>query len=182
MATPTRLMTFAEFEQMPDREGFRLELHHGQPVYVPPAKWKHFVVQDQIRILLQNAAGEIGRAATEFGFRPVLEHEYIVADVGFVSHSRWNAAKAKPYFEGAPDLVVEVLSPSNRRGEMLDKKALCLENGAQEFWVVDTERREVKVSTADGKTLTYREGEAIPLPFGNVAQIEIDAIFAPLET
>jgi hypothetical protein len=36
---------------------------------------------------------------------------------------------------GAPDLVVEILDPSNSATEIYDKEKLCLENGAKEFWV-----------------------------------------------
>ena len=180
MATPTKPMSFADFEQLPDREGYRMELHHGEVVYVPPANCKHLFVQDQIRSLLQNAAGEVGKAATEFGFRPVPEYEYWVADVGFTVLSRWKGMQAKAYFEGSPELVVEVLSPSNRRGKMQNKESLCLENGAKQFWRVDLERREVKVSTHEGKIITYRGGDEIPLFIAAGATLSVDAIFAPL--
>lgn len=38
------------------------------------------------------------------------------------------------YLRGAPDLIIEVLSPSNTATEICDKEKLCLENGAREFW------------------------------------------------
>ncbi len=78
---------------------------------------------------------------------------------------------------GAPDLVIEVLSPSNSASEIYDRENLCLENGAREFWVVDPDRRQVKVSTQDGRTVTYQSGQEIPLQlFGN-ARMALDAIF-----
>jgi len=64
---------------------------------------------------------------------------------------------------GAPEWVIEVLSPSNTAAEIFDKEKLCLENGCQEFWVVDSVRRQVRVSTPGGITKTYREGQEIPL-------------------
>jgi Uma2 family endonuclease len=60
---------------------------------------------------------------------------------------------------GVPDLVVEVLTPSSAVAETYDKEKPCLENGAQEFWVVDPDRRQVKVSTPDGHTRTFRSGQ-----------------------
>ena len=59
---------------------------------------------------------------------------------------------------------------------MLDREKICLENGGKEFWVVDTVRRQVNVSTPDGHTLTYKTGQEIPLFFGGSVQVE--AIFA----
>ena len=79
---------------------------------------------------------------------------------------------------GAPDLVIEVLSPSNTVTEIYDKEKLCLENGAQEFWVVDPDRRQVKISTPDGRTVTYPSGQAIPLPLFGDATLQVNDIFA----
>ena len=78
-------------------------------------------------------------------------------------------------------MVIEVLSPSNTVSEMLDREKVCLENGCQEFWLVDIERRQVKVSTPDGRTLTYRAGQEIPLPLLNSGRLAVDAIFTPVE-
>lgn len=106
---------------------------------------------------------DAGQTFVEFGVRPVTEHEYRVADVAFVATGRWNSADPEGYFEGAPDLVVKILSPSNTVSELVDEEALCLENRSREFWLVDLERRQVKVSTPDGRTLTYKSGQQIPL-------------------
>jgi len=178
--TTTKLMTFAEFEQLPNPpEGFRLELRHGELFQLPPAKWNHFLLQDRLRALLQNAAAETGKAATEFGFRPTQENEYLIADVAVSSIERWKSADPKGYFSGAPEIVIEVLSPSNTATEMLDKEKLCLENGCQEFWIVDPTLQLVKVSTPDGRAITYSAGQEIPLFFGG--RLAVDSIFATAE-
>jgi hypothetical protein len=44
--------------------------------------------------------------------------------------------------------------------------------------VVDPERRQVKISTPDGHTITYQSGQQIPLPLFNGAQVAVDDIFA----
>lgn len=171
-------MTFAEFEQLPDPKFGRYELRHGDPFIVAPPIFGHMKVQQMLRDLLDQAAAGAGRACTEFGFRPVPEHEYRIADVGYCSLERWNAADPKTYFAGAPDLAVEILSPSNTTKEMLDKRKLCLENGSREFWVVDIEHRQIEVSTPDGRTITYGAGQQIPLFFAAGAHLSVDAIFA----
>ena len=86
---------------------------------------------------------------------------------------------ANDYLIGAPEIVVEVLSPSNTATEMLDKRNICLENGSREFWIVDTDHRQVEVSTPDGHTITYKSGQEIPLFFGG--RLAVDAIFTPAE-
>ena len=52
---------------------------------------------------------------------------------------------------GAPDLVIEILSPGNSKKEMKSKFALYQEEGVREYWVVDPERELVFVYVADNK-------------------------------
>ncbi len=182
MATTTaKLMTFAEFERIPNppEGGFPYELRHGELVKVAPPKLQHTRVQRQLRRLLESAAGSTGVIDKEIGFRALPEYEFRIADVAFVSTARWEGSE--DYLVGAPEIVIEVLSPSNTMTEMLDREKLCLENGCQEFWVVDIDRRQVKISTPDGRTITYRAGQEIPLPLLNDGRIPVDAIFAPAE-
>jgi len=80
-----------------------------------------------------------------------------------VSHDRTQQTDPEDNLHGAPELVAEVLSPSNTVAEMNDKERLCLENGSKEFWVVDPDLRQVKATTPDGITTTFRGGQQIPL-------------------
>ncbi len=179
MATiSTRLMTFAEFERLPESNAGRQELRHGELFTLSPPKHKHYRVQRQLRRLLEDAAGDAGVVDTEMGFRPLPEYEYRVADVAFLIKGRWDEIPGEGILAGAPDLVIEVLSPSNTAAEMIDKKTLCLENGAREFWVVDIDHAQVDVATPDGLTKTYKSGQQIPLFFAAGTQLGVDAIFA----
>jgi len=63
------------------------------------------------------------------------------------------------YPELAPDLVVEVLSPSDRAGETLAKIGDWLEAGARLVWVIDPERRIARVYRPDGTEATIKEDE-----------------------
>ncbi len=173
-ATPTKLMTFAEFEAIPDPRFGHYELHHGELVLVSPPKLPHFEAQRRIRIKLERAAEGAGVVDKEFPYRPLPEHECWIADVAYVSQHRYDAIS--DYLSGAPDLVVEVLSPSNSAAEMLENKQLCLENGAREFWVVHTSLRFVEVTQAGGSIATYKNGQHIPLFFGG--SIAVADIFA----
>jgi Uma2 family endonuclease len=172
----TKLMTFAEFEQLPEPQSCQYELRHGELVQLANPKLKHYVTQRQLRLLLGNAAADTGIVDIEFGFRALPEHEFRRADVAYVSKDRWARINREGYFQGAPDIVIEVLSPSNTAAEMRDKEKLCLENGAAEFWVADIDRCQVKVSSKNGPTITYNSGQEIPLLFGG--RLAVDAIFS----
>jgi len=135
---------------------------------------KHVFVQKRLMALLDSAGGG-GSALMEVGFRPLPEHELRVADVAYASGQRWSEQDPAGHFRGVPEMVIEVLSPSNTAAEMLDKEQICLENGGREFWVVDIDRRQVKVSTPDGRTVAYKSGQEIPLLFGG--RLALDEIF-----
>ncbi len=170
------LMTFAEFEQLPNPPAGHYELHHGELVTVPPPRYGHHRIQQRLVRALWAAVGDSGEASTEMGFRALPDMEYRVADVAFVYEDRHQSIPLDGYLIGAPDLVVEVLSPSNSAHEILDKEPLCMENGAKEFWIVDPVRSIVRVSPPDGRTRTYKTGQEIPLLFGG--SIPVDSIFA----
>jgi Uma2 family endonuclease len=177
--TTTGLMTVEEYCRLPLENGeFYYELHHGELVKVCYPKAKHTKTQRRLRQLLEAAAGDAGIVETEIPFRALPEYELRAADVAFVSKQRWEAVDPEAYLQGAPELVIEVLSPSNTVEEILDKEQLCLENGCREFWVLDAKRRQVKVSTPDGLTKTYHEGQEIPLTLFGGGSLKVDAIFA----
>lgn len=161
--TATRLMTIEEFRQLPETGPFYYELRNGELVPVTRPKLKHHKIQRRLRRLLEGPAGETGVVEIEVAFRALPEHELRVADVAFVSKERWQQGDDNDNLRGAPELVIEVLSPSNTATEIIDKEKLCLDNGCLEFWVVDPVRRLVKISTPDGLTKTYQEGHEIPL-------------------
>lgn len=65
------------------------------------------------------------------------------------------------YLELAPDLVVEVLSPNDRPGEVLAKVADWLEAGSRLVWVIDPERRVARIYRADGTETSLGEAEQL---------------------
>jgi Uma2 family endonuclease len=177
-ATTTHLMTVEEFRKLPDDDGpVYHELHHGELVAAPRPKFKHHLIQGRLRDRLKVLAPVGSFVAYEVAFRALPEYELRVADVAYLSAERFAAVDPDDNIQGAPDLVIEILSPSNTISEMYDREKLCLENGAQEFWIVDLDRKQVKVSTPDGHTLAYRVGQDIPLPLFGSSQLAVNDIF-----
>lgn len=167
MATTTGLMTVEQYHELPETGPFYYELHRGELVQVSRPKAGHIRIQRRIRRWLEDVIGQHSPIIVELPFRALPEYDLRVADVAYVTRERWEEAKDDEDLSGAPDLVIEVLSPSNTASEINEKVALCLENGCREFWVVDPRLRIVKVSTPDGLTRTYRSGESIPLTFAD---------------
>lgn len=173
-STTTRLITFEEYEKIPNPPGGVYELHHGELFIVTFPLHPHVRAQRQLRRLLEAAAGDSGVVDKEIPYRPRPEYECWGADVAYLTKARWDSIDR--YLMGAPELVAEVLSPSNTPAEIAEKRKLCLENGSREFWTVDTKKRQVEVSTPGGHSVTYATGEHIPLFFGG--SIAVDEIFS----
>jgi Uma2 family endonuclease len=180
MAVVSRaLMTVEEFRKLPeDSGGVYHELRHGEVVAVTRPKFRHYRIQSRLRDLLKATSPTGSLAEYEFAFRALPEHELRVADVAFVTAERAALIEPDGYLHGPPELVIDVLSPSNTAAELYEKETLCLRNGAQQFWIVDPDRRQVKVATPDGVTITYQSGQQIPLALWGDVMLPVDEMFA----
>jgi Uma2 family endonuclease len=174
----TRPITVEELYALPETGPFFYELHNGELVKVTRPVHKHHLLQERLVELLRPVSSGLGHVTMELAFRALPEYEFRVADVAFVSQERWDQIDPEGNLRGAPDLVIEVLSPSNTAAEMSKKKRLCLENGCREFWVLDADLRQVEVSTPNGITTTYRDGQEIPLRLFGSGALAVSAIFS----
>jgi Uma2 family endonuclease len=126
-------------------------------------------------MLLKRVAGQTWVVRMEMAFRPTPEYEVWRADVGCISRQRHAATGDDEYIMGAPDLIVEVLSPGNTVDEMNDKMSICLANGCVSFWVVDPKRKLVSV-TEGNITRHYGPSDAISCSLFT-GQIQVREIF-----
>ena len=171
------LRTVAQYRELPEREDVIQELHWGQVIILTRPKMRHTKLQYRLVELLRSCAAGRGVVAAEVPFRALPEYELRGADVAFVSQVRWAATDDDDNLHGSPELVIEVLSPSNTKAEMREKATLYLSTGGEEFWVVDSKRKQVTVMRRQGGTLVYERGQAIPLTlFGG--ELPITEIFA----
>jgi Uma2 family endonuclease len=61
----------------------------------------------------------------------------------------WQGSQPQRGLEGVPDLVVQVLSPSNRGHDLLTKRALYARGGVREYWIVDPGARTLEILAID---------------------------------
>ncbi len=125
-----------------------------------PPKWGHEKLQERIREIFKRTIDDRGTVRMEMAFQPAPEYEVWRADVGVMRKGRADRTPDDEYLQGAPDLVVEVLSTGNTVDEINDKMTVCLENGCASFWVVDGKRKEISVTEGD-VTRHYKETSAI---------------------
>jgi Uma2 family endonuclease len=177
MSTTTRLITADELLVMPHRDengnDCRLELIRGALKVMSPSKPLHGIVCARIAAALINfvETNDLGVAfGAETGFVVERDPDSVLgADAAFVSHERLATVEDfDKFFPYAPDLAVEVMSPSNTTREMDKKVALYFGAGARAVWVFDPKKKTAAVYTSptDARVLNEQDalegGEVLP--------------------
>ena len=162
MSTVPALMTVEEFQALPPDKGELVhELHHGEIVTMTSPKSKHFKLQMRLASLLRPKAEHLGIVEIEVPFRAVPQFDLRAADVAFVSRARWESIDPEDNLRGAPELVIEVKSPSNTWRELRERASLCLANGCLDFGSSMTRPELSRASRRMGK----RQGMRRPIAF-----------------
>jgi Uma2 family endonuclease len=175
--TSTR-MTYQDLLEMPD-DGKHYELIDGE-LYVNAAPLlRHQRILRRIvtmldRYLEDHAAGEVFFSPTDV----VLAEDNVVEPDAFViCSSRAVIAKTKSV-EGAPNIVIEVLSDSTRRRDEVMKRQLYERYGVDEYWIADPSVNGVAVYRRSGATFVRVEiDRAITTPLLPGFSLAIDEIF-----
>ena len=154
MAVQPKVMTADELLRLP-RDGQRHELVRGELRTMPPAGYAHGWSTGRLDRSLGNfvEGHDLGDVVPgDVGFRLTTDPDTVRApDVAFVSAERVRAiGRVTGFWPGAPDLVVEVISPNDLYTEVEEKVAEWLVHGARLVFVVNPRRRTVAVHRPDG--------------------------------
>lgn len=163
MAITPRSLTYDDLTEMPD-DGNRYEIIGGVLCVSPSPTEVHQSISFRLTLLVGNfvIAERLGKVyAAPFDVR-LSEQDVVQPDLIFVSHSRLSII-GQSCIEGAPDLLIEILSPSTRDRDRTQKPRLYAVGGVPEYWLVDPEARTVTVLTLEHGT--YR---ALPQEHGRV--------------
>ncbi|SPF38656.1 conserved hypothetical protein [Candidatus Sulfopaludibacter sp. SbA4] len=176
MAALPGLITIEQFDKLED-DGRRYELHYGEVVSRGYPKQKYYNLQKRLVDLLEARLARSWEVGLEFPYSALPEFELRCADVGVVSKERWAATDDEDSLHGAPELVIEVKSPAATQRELAELAALCLANGAFEFWAVDLDRVSVTVIHRDGSASVYGAEQAIPLTAFGGDELPVEEVF-----
>ena len=161
---PHALMTAEELLRL-NLPNKRTELVRGVLVVREPAGYVHGDVAARLMLAIGNhvVAHSLGRTfAAETGFTLARKPDTVRApDVAFISNARLPDPPPQGFAELAPDLAVEVLSPDDSPGEVLEKVADWLLAGVRLVWVVDPRRRTARVYRADGTESFLGPGDSL---------------------
>jgi Uma2 family endonuclease len=172
MSTTIQTTTAEDLLRMPD-DGFRYELVKGQLRKMSPAGQRHGRIAIRVSTSLDNyvTLNKLGAVfAAETGFLISSEPDTVRApDVAFVSQKRLDeVGDVEGYWPGAPDLIVEVISPGDIYTEVEEKVLEWLDAGTRMVVVINPRKRAVTVyrSLTDIIVLTENEtldgGDVVP--------------------
>lgn len=165
LQAPPRKITAREFLAMDLGEGLH-ELVRGEIVTMDPPEPAHGYICGNVVGILREFGRRIGHGYVAGNDSAVEISDDAVrgADVSYHSEARWPKARlAEGYAKVAPDLTVEVYSPSNRPREMQEKVADYLRAGGLVVWVLHPKRRTLTI---------YRHDDPTPAVLGQDATIE----------
>lgn len=159
-----KLLTIEEFARLPEPvDGSKEELLRGEVITMPPPQSRHGLVQLQIGFLLKSVIGpqKLGWVMTETGVVVERDPDSLFGpDVVFWSIKRV-PKRPERYVEIPPDLVVEVLSPDDRKSVVREKIKDYLKSGVRLVWLVDPDVRIVTVYAGTMRGTELDEDETI---------------------
>jgi len=141
--TTRTLMTFEQYDALPEKEGVKYELNEGELVTVSPSpRLIHNRVRDEIGFRLREyiRSRQLGEVTMETDFK-LTEGTIRIPDVAFVRADRLVGFDPRQRLEGAPDLAVEVASPRDDPDDLVLKAQQYLAAGAKAVWIIYPESR-----------------------------------------
>ena len=131
------------------KDGHRYEIVDGELVDMGNSGMEHgdmgsFLGGSLALYVRKNKLGSVCDSSTAFSLKTGNKRS---PDISFVSRERLQGLSRPPrgFFQGAPDLAIEILSPGNTVEEMHDKIVEYFENGARLVWVIHPDERYVLV-------------------------------------
>lgn len=183
MPSVTRLYTVDDVRALPDDRN-RYETIAGELFVTPAPSPRHQTVLGRLHLTIgmyveRHRLGNVWFAPLDVVYGPLT---LVEPDLLFVAASRRDAITEREV-TAAPDLVVEVLSPSTARTDRGRKRSLYQETGVREYWIVDAEQNHVEIWRPGALEAEVRSDFVSWKPDAAIDALRIDLqeIFRPLQ-
>ncbi len=152
-----KFFTYQDYQNLPD-DDFRYQLIEGELVMAPAPKIVHQMVKREIEFNLNNfikdkKIGELLDAPCDVYFD---EHNVFQPDILFISKEKLDII-TEDNIKGAPDLIVEILSPSSAYYDLIVKKEIYEKSGVKEYWIVDPMRQWIEIHILEQRKFKLRQ-------------------------
>ncbi|WP_347272952.1 Uma2 family endonuclease [Candidatus Kuenenia sp.] len=176
-----KIYTYEDYAKLP--EGSPYQLIGGKLIMTPAPSTYHQEISKRLEYLLYEYAelkqklGKVFDAPIDVYFE---EEETYQPDIIFISNDRIGIIK-KEKIEGAPDIIIEILSPSTAYYDLVHKKDIYAKHGVKEYWIVDPIEKWVEsYKNENGKFILIGRGQKDEIINSSVLigfKVKLDAIF-----
>jgi len=178
MATTTT-MSGAAYDQLPYEEGRHLELLNGEVIDVPRPTPEHQIIvtilSGSLLDYFRREPGGVALPDCEFA---IGEDDRLCPDIAILLTERWASVdRKKTPIPLAPDIAVEVLSPSERATETMRKVWAYLEAGTQEVWQFQPESQKILIYRGAKSITALDISESLSTPLLPGWEISVREIF-----
>ena len=172
--------TYDDYLKTPDDK--RYELIEGELYMTPSPITNHQRISRKIEFMLEkyvteNDLGEVFYAPYDVYFN---DENVVQPDILFISKERLDIIGEKN-LQGAPDLVIEILSESNAYRDLIQKKKLYARYGVKEYWIVVPGEKTIDIHILQDKTYqlykTLGEDDTLESRILKGFKMELKAIF-----
>ena len=178
-------ITWQDVQQLPD-DGHRHEAIEGELYVTPAPTSRHQRVSRRLLYALEAILGAGGLG--ELFFAPIgvefpATEEGVQPDIVFVSRAR-RGIIVEEGIRGAPDLVIEILSPTTAHRDRGVKRKLYERQGVDQYWIVDLEAEAVEAWTfgerpSEAPALQrFTDSLPVRLGGGEIGEIDLAEVFA----
>lgn len=173
--------TYEDYKSLPESETKRYELLEGELVMVPSPTFEHQYASGGLleilrRFVRKHDLGVVLDAPLDV----VLGEDVVQPDILYVSKRRTRIITHEE-IRGAPDLVVEILSPATAQRDRTYKRRLYARHGVREYWLVDPDAKTIEVLSLGERGFEsvrlYHANETLSSPLLPGLKIELKEIF-----
>ncbi len=172
--------TYEDYVRLPDDH--RYEVIDGELFLTPAPRPHHQIVSGRLFVLLNRHVETLGLGQVFFAPCDLVLSKFDVLqpDIFFIAEQR-RAIIGEKYISEAPDLVVEVLSPSTADRDRVKKAARYAKFGVREMWIADPDAKTIEVHVnAEGgfrRETTYAGGDVLRSPLLPGLEIPLARVF-----
>ena len=182
VSNPRVRLTVQDYLDIPEEDENRYELIDGELYMAPGPSWEHQSNSHNLTMLLSNfvSAGNMGVIRYSPLDVYLSDEDVFQPDIVFISNDRLGIIRPDG-LHGAPDLVIEILSPGTERRDLTIKREQYEKFDVSEYWLANPVAKTISVLRfRDGAFEhigVFTEGMTLETPLLPGLQVDLSAVF-----
>lgn len=183
VTNPRVRLTVQDYLDIPEEDENRYELIDGELYVAPAPTWEHQSSSHNLTLLLSNFISDSNLGVIRYSPLDVYlsDEDVFQPDIVFISNERLDIIRSDGLHDGAPDLVIEILSPGTARRDLVLKRERYEMFDVREYWFADPIAKTITVlRLRDGafeQVGVFGEGVTLETPLLPGLRVDVGAVF-----